>query len=146
MRSKTRYVFDTNVIISAILLKTGRPAKAVQYALKNGKILLSIELMEELNEVLGRKKFNRYITREDREEFLATLVERALLVDPVEEVRACRDPKDDKILELALSGGAEYIISGDLDLLVLNPFRGVKIVTVEELLQQVEAEKLDDDL
>jgi putative PIN family toxin of toxin-antitoxin system len=67
MRSKTRYVFDTNVIISAILLKTGRPAKAFQYALKHGKILLSVELMEELNEVLGRKKFNRYVTREERE-------------------------------------------------------------------------------
>jgi predicted nucleic acid-binding protein len=61
-------------------------------------------------------------------------------------VRACRDPKDDKILALALSGSAEYIISGDLDLLVMNPFRGVKIVTGEELLQQVETEKLDDEL
>lgn len=91
-----------------------------------------------MNEVLGRQKFDRYLTREEREEFLEALVERAVLIDLVIEVRACRDPKDDQILELALNGEAEYIISGDRDLLVLNPFQGVKIVTAEDFLQTVE--------
>jgi uncharacterized protein len=55
-------------------------------------------------------------------------------------VQECRDPKDDKILELALNGQARYIISGDKDLLVLNPFRDVKIVTAEEFLKVVQIE------
>lgn len=135
MSSKVRYVVDTNVIISALLFETGMPARAFRYALQNGEILLSVELLEELNNVLGREKFNRYLTREEREEFLETLVERSVLVELVEKVQECRDPKDDKILELALSGGAEYIITGDRDLLVLNPFRGVQIVTPDEFLQ-----------
>lgn len=71
---------------------------------------------------------------------METFVERAILVEIIEKVQECRDPKDDKILELALNGGAEYIVSGDKDLLVLNPFRDVKIVTVEEFLRAVRLE------
>jgi uncharacterized protein len=96
-----------------------------------------LELLEELSDVLGRKKFNRFVTSEERDDFLETFVERAILVEVIEKVQECRDPKDDKILELALNGQAEYIVSGDKDLLVLNPFRDVKIVTVEEFLRVV---------
>ncbi len=71
---------------------------------------------------------------------METFVERAILVEIIEKVQECRDPKDDKILELALNGGAKYIVSGDKDLLVLNPFRDVKIVTVEEFLRAVKLE------
>ncbi len=60
------------------------------------------------------------------------------MVEIVEKVRVCRDPKDDKILDLAINGQATYIVSGDKDLLVLNPFRGVKIVSAEEFLKEVE--------
>ena len=141
MSSKIRYVFDTNVIISALLFETGKPSRAFRYGLQHGEVLLSLELLEELNEVLGREKFNRYVTSEEREEFLEALVERSILVDIVEEIQACRDPKDNKVLELALSGGAEYIISGDRDLLVLNPFRGVQVVTAEEFLRTVGGEQ-----
>ena len=63
-----------------------------------------------------------------------------MLVEVIEKVQECRDPKDEKILELALNGGAEYIISGDKDLLVLNPFRDVKIFTAEKLLRTVKLE------
>ena len=71
---------------------------------------------------------------------METFVERAVLVEVIEKVQECRDPKDEKILELALNGGAEYIISGDKDLLVLNSFRDVKIVTAEKLLRTVKLE------
>ena len=64
-----------------------------------------------MNEVLGRQRFNRYVTSEEREEFLEALVERAILVEITENVQECRDPKDDKVLELALNGEAQYIIS-----------------------------------
>ncbi len=135
MNRKTRYVLDTNVIISALLFETSKPAQAFRYILQTGEILLSLELLEELNEVLRREKFNRYVTLEEREEFLETLVDRSLFINIVENVQLCRDPKDDKILALALSGQAEYIITGDRDLLVLNPFQAIKIFTPEQLLQ-----------
>jgi predicted nucleic acid-binding protein len=63
------------------------------------------------------------------------------LVEPTEEVRACRDIKDDKFLELAVSGRASYIIMGDSDLLVLHPFRNTAIVTPAEFLQAIEKEE-----
>ena len=137
MSSLVRCVFDTNVIISALLFENSKPAQAFQYALANGEVLLSLDLLEELNEVLGRKKFNRYVTNEEREEFLETLIERAVLIEIVENIQECRDPKDDKVLELALNGEAQYIITGDRDLLVLNPFRNVRVITVEDFLKTI---------
>jgi putative PIN family toxin of toxin-antitoxin system len=135
MNINQRYVFDTNVVVSALLFENSNPSQALRSALRQGEVLLSQELLEELAAVLGRQKFDRFVSREQRDEFLETFVERAILVDVVENVQECRDPKDDKILELALNGEAEYIISGDRDLLVLNPFRDVKIVTPEEFLR-----------
>jgi uncharacterized protein len=140
MRHESRYVFDTNVIISALLFENSKPALALRYALANGEILLSLDFLEELNEVLGRERFDRYVTRVEREEFLQAFVERAVLVEVTENVQACRDPKDDKVLELALNGEAQYIISGDKDLLVLHPFRDVQIITADELLKRIESE------
>ncbi len=133
-----RYVFDTNVIVSSLLFKSSNPSRALRYALQYGEVLLSLELLEELSDVLGREKFNRFVTSEERDEFLEALVERATLVEVIENIQECRDPKDDKILELALNGQAEYIVTGDKDLLVLHPFRNVKIVAVEEFLRAVE--------
>ena len=138
MRNEIRCVFDTNVIVSALLFENSKPAQALRYALANGEVLLSLDLLEELNEVLGRKRFNRYVTSEEREKFLEALVERAVLVELTEKVQECRDPKDDKVLELALSGEAQYIVSGDKDLLVLHPFRNVVVITADEFLKTIE--------
>ena len=138
MSSKIRYVFDTNVIVSSLLFENSKPAQAFNYALNHGEVLLSPELLAELNDVLGRKKFDRFLTSEERDEFLETFIDRAILVEVIEKVQECRDPKDDKILELALNGQAQYIVSGDRDLLVLNPFHEVNIVTVEEFLRAVQ--------
>lgn len=134
-----RCVFDTNVIVSALLFENSKPAQALRYALTNGTVLLSLDLLGELNEVLGRERFNRYLTSEEREEFLEALVERAVLVEITETVQECRDPKDDKILELALNGEAQYIISGDRDLLILHPFRDVLVMTAEAFLRTIES-------
>ncbi|MDB9529364.1 putative toxin-antitoxin system toxin component, PIN family [Oscillatoria sp. CS-180] len=139
MKNEVRYVFDTNALISALLFENSKPAQALRYALANGEVLVSLDLLEELNEVLGREKFNRYLTTEEREEFLEALIERAVLVDVTENVQECRDPKDDKVLELALNGEAQYIISGDRDLLVLHPFRDVLVITADEFLKTIES-------
>lgn len=135
-----RYVVDTNIIVSALLFEHSKPDRVLRYTLANGEVLLSLELIEELHEILGREKFNRYVTPEEREIFLATLIDRSTLVEIVEQVEECRDRKDDKVLELALNGKANYIITGDRDLLILHPFRGVFVITADEFLRTIPSE------
>jgi putative PIN family toxin of toxin-antitoxin system len=90
----------------------------------------------ELNDVLRRPRFDKYLQEEERMEFLATLVREAELVDVTAVVTDCRDPKDNKFLELAVSGKATHVISGDDDLLVLHPFRGIPILTPHDFVAQ----------
>lgn len=135
MTSRPRYVFDSNVIISALLFADSTPGSAFRQALERGQILLSLALLEELSEVLSRDKFEGYVTPEESETFLEALIDRAELVLPVERIQVCRDPKDDAILELAVGGGATHIITGDADLLELNPFRGIKLLSPAAFLQ-----------
>ncbi len=66
--------------------------------------------------------------------FLAAFIRDAEVVDVTERVAECRDPKDDRFLELAVNGNATAIVSSDSDLLVLNPFRGVAILTPQEFI------------
>ena len=70
-------------------------------------------------------------------EFLAVLLREATLVEVTMHVGECRDPQDNKFLELAASGRALCIVSGDQDLLVLHPFRGIPIVTPRGFLDEV---------
>ncbi len=134
MESKDRFVFDTNVLVRAVLLSDSKPAEAFRRARQAGGILSSVPVAEELNEVLGRPKFDRYVTREDRERFLVAFLRAAIIIEIGEDLEACRDPKDDKFLELAVSGGAACIVTADDDLLALHPFRGIPILTVEQFL------------
>ncbi len=131
-----RFVFDTNVLVSASLLPNSKPRKALDLALNQGKLLLSLAALAELCEVLSRKRFRRYINEEDIRTFIAVLTREAEWVDVDVRIAACRDPKDDKFLELAVMGGATYIISGDFDLLALTPFRGISIITAQAFLER----------
>lgn len=108
---------------------------ALETAKNQGIIILSETVLDELSNVLSRPKFDRYLARLIRQELLETLVASSLLVKPSESVNECRDAKDNKYLELAISGHAESLITGDEDLLVLNPFRNIKIITVLEFLE-----------
>lgn len=134
MSSSARYVLDTNTLVSAVLFEHSTPGQSLRRALKQGEVLISPATLEELAAVLQREKFDRYVTAAEREEFLAAFVERATLITPIVEIQVCRDAKDDKFLELAVSGGATYLISGDSDLRLLHPFRGIAIVTAAEFL------------
>ncbi len=140
MKSRERYVFDTNVIISALLFEQSKRAQAFRAALDRGEILLSLPILKELNEVLSREKFNRYLLLEERERFIIALLRESTLVDVTESVLACRDPKDDKFLELAINGEATCIISGDEDLLELSPFRNIPIMMPDEFLDSLSAQ------
>ena len=92
-------------------------------------------------EVLRRDKFDRYLKRKTREEFLKALLQKSIFVEVTEIIQACRDAKDDKFLELAVSGNASHLVSGDEDLLVLNPFRGIPIVTAKQFLESLAESK-----
>jgi hypothetical protein len=129
-----RFVFDTNVLVSALLLPDSKPRQALDRALQNGKLLLSFAVLAELYEVLNRKKFRRYVDEEDVRTFVAVLTREAEWVDVNVRITACRDSKDDKFLELAVSGRGTHIVTGDSDLLALNPFQGIRIVPPQEFL------------
>ena len=110
------------------------PSQALNHAQDIGVIVLSNSVLLELKEVLYPPKFDKYITFERRQDFLADLTENAQFLDITEQIYECRDPKDNKYLELAVSGKVECIVTGDDDLLVLKSFRGVEILTAQEFL------------
>jgi putative PIN family toxin of toxin-antitoxin system len=130
-----RCVFDTNVLVSALLLPNSKPRSSLDLALRTGVVLLSFATLAELYEVLTRKRLREYVDEEDIRRFLAALTREAQWVDVDVQITACRDPKDDKFLELAVSGQATHIVSGDLDLLALNPFKGIQIVPPHSFLE-----------
>lgn len=124
-----RFVVDTNVLISALLFKNSVPFRAIEWVEKQGIILYSEATLNELEKVLNRKKFNKYVSLEERKVFLLKFISASELVSITEKIAVCRDEKDNKFLELAVSGDANVIVTGDFDLLVLNPFQGIEIVT-----------------
>ncbi len=134
MTSELRVVIVTGVVVSAVLLPRSVPRQAFDRAAERGRLLVSAATVAELDDVLRRPKFNKYISEEKRLEFLAALVRTAEVVKVSATVTECRDPKDNMILELAISGRASHILSGDADLLTLHPFRGVAIRSPQDFL------------
>ena len=86
--------------------------------------------------MLGRTRFDRYISEDERMLFLEVLAQDILAVEIIKRVTDCRDQKDNKFLEVAVNGQADCIVSGDSDLLVLNPFREIPIVMPQEFLNR----------
>ncbi|MDR3015690.1 MAG: putative toxin-antitoxin system toxin component, PIN family [Delftia acidovorans] len=136
MRTDLRLVIDTNLWISRLLMPGGAAAKAVDQALGCATVLMSQETQAELSEVLLRPKFDRYVSREDRQRFLLLLDGVVRWVSITRKVSVCRDPKDDKFLDIALNGAAQMIVTGDQDLLVLHPFHGVEILKPADFLDR----------
>ena len=132
-----RFVFDTNVLISAALSDESTSRRAFDHALDRGTILLSLPVVAELNEVLTRDKFRPYVTEDEARQFLAVLAGASQWVEIDVRISDCRDPSDNKFLELAVSGRATHIITGDGELLALNPFKGKPVLTPGEFLRQV---------
>jgi uncharacterized protein len=129
-----RFVFDTNVLVSALLLPDSKPRIALNLALQQGKLLLSFAVLAELYDVLSRKHFQEYIDEEDIQTFIAALTREAEWIEVSVHITACRDAKDNKFLELAVSGHATHIVTGDSDLLELHPFQGTQIVSPQSFL------------
>ena len=119
------------------------PHRALLRAYRDCDVCASVATLAELEEVLDRGKFDRYVNREERQRFLAAIRRNAYLfavqdaaitvIDP-----PCRDPADHHVLALVLAAEAHLIVSSDADLLVLHPWRGIPIVTPTEFLARLE--------
>jgi putative PIN family toxin of toxin-antitoxin system len=137
MPSERRYVFDANVIVSAVLLPDSVPRRAFDKASNNGRIVLSTTVIEELDDVLRRPSLDKYISEEDRMHFLVRLVRECPIIDVLQSVGGSRDPDDNQYLALAVAAEAVCLVSGDRHLLELNPFRDVPILTPRLFLGSV---------
>lgn len=129
-----RVVVDTNVFVSAALKDKSLPSLAVHLVEQRCTLLKSVATEQQLFEVLARPYFAPLVPASTRE-WLQALLKAAELVPIVERIAACRDPTDDKFLELAVNGGADLIVTGDPDLLVLNAFRTIPIVPPAAFVQ-----------
>jgi putative PIN family toxin of toxin-antitoxin system len=132
-------VIDTNVIISAVIFRHSEPRQALLHAFESSDVLSSHPTQQEYREVMAREKFNRYASYDLRMFELERILDQMKIADPVVCDSACRDPKDVKFLELAVGAGASLILSGDVHLLELHPFRGISILTPLEYLAQEHA-------
>lgn len=132
MPNTKRIVLDTNTIISALLLRTSVSRQAFDKALDQGVVLASESTVAELVEVVKRPRFDPYVTLERRIQFVAGFMHVLTIVSITETITDCRDAKDNKFLEVAVSGQADYLISGDRDLLEMSPYRGIAIMTPRE--------------
>jgi uncharacterized protein len=134
MNKRKYFVIDVNVLISAFLFSNSKPRQALDKAQDLGIVLLSNSILFELIQVLSRAKFDRHLSQERRNELVNLLIQTALFIEPTEKIIECRDVKDNQYLELAIAGDGECIVTGDKDLLVLNPFREIPIITVQDFL------------
>jgi putative PIN family toxin of toxin-antitoxin system len=122
-------VLDASAVVSAALKADSVPERALLRAEATDVFALSTQVDDEIAGVLGRPKFAGALSFERREQVLNTIRGMAVWFVPSERVTDCRDPKDDKYLELVLAAGAAFIVSSDDDLIVLHPWRGVSILS-----------------
>jgi putative PIN family toxin of toxin-antitoxin system len=128
-----RVVVDTNAFISRLLVPDSLPGRAVRKAVDTAQLLVSEATLTELADVLSRAKFDVYVSIEDRQGFFRRLARLAEVVPITYIVHACPEPKDDKFLGLAVNDNTDLIVTDDL--LVLNPFRGIQIITPANYLE-----------
>jgi putative PIN family toxin of toxin-antitoxin system len=132
-------VVDATTAVGASIRRGSVPDRAVRHAFASDQVAISEATMAELLDVLARPRLARFIDVELRDEVLALFDTFGVFFTPTEAVADCRDAKDDKYLELALAAGAGTIVSGDGDLLVLHPWRGVRILPPAAYLAQAGA-------
>jgi len=139
-----RVVLDTSTLVSAALRIGSIPHQALLEALATCDVCASAETLEELERVLDREKFDRYLDRASRLEFVA-LIRRHVHLFAVQDADLdaveprCRDPKDNQFLSLALIAEVDMLVSSDEDLLVMQPWHGIEIMTPAEFLHRLKA-------
>lgn len=138
-------VLDTNVAVSATISPKGPPAEIIRsWRAQSFSWVTSDPLLEELERTLRSRRLKRYLAWSDADlsEFLAHVRQAALIVTPTERIDVIKDdPADNRVLEAALAGGAEYIVTGDRHLLDLASHRGVSIVTPARFVAVLAAQR-----
>ncbi|MBC7777026.1 MAG: putative toxin-antitoxin system toxin component, PIN family [Phycisphaerae bacterium] len=129
------FVLDTNTVISGIIWTDSIPAKAIAKARAEGVILISKETEAEFRDTMGREKFDKLKPIHLRLADLEILLSVCRHIEVLTPVQACRDPKDNKFLALAKDGKATLIVSGDKDLLDMNQWEGIPILTARQFLE-----------
>jgi putative PIN family toxin of toxin-antitoxin system len=129
-------VFDASTLVSAAFRRSGIPSRAVRRALGAHRIAVSEAVMAELLDVLHRPRLARFVDADLRIEPIGQLLALGAVFAPAMRVTDCRDPKDNKYLELALASGAAAIVSSDADLLVPHPWRRVRILRPADYLAE----------
>ncbi len=135
-----RVVLDNSTLVGALLLPHSVPRQAFMQALGSATLCVSPATLAELERVLSRKKFDRYLDRESRLDFFRRYRNQALLFPVTEAEEAalrqpCRDPHDNKFLALAAHCSADVLVSSDDDLLALNPWQGIPILAPAQFLR-----------
>jgi putative PIN family toxin of toxin-antitoxin system len=129
-------VFDASTFVSAVLKANSHPERALLRAIDDpNRLILSQAVEDEYRDVIFRPKFDRFVSVERRQRILDTVIFAAERVEPIEIVRECRDPKDDKYLALAFAGKADVIVSSDIrHLLSMHPWREIPILSPADFL------------
>lgn len=135
--AERRLIIDTNVLISAALWSPSIPSKVLKIALRHHTVLVSDATLTELERKLLDARFDRYAALEARWQFIDAIAMETVRIAVHTTITACRDPKDNQFLALAVDGQADVVITGDNDLLVLHPFQGISIMTPAEFLRNV---------
>lgn len=129
------FVIDTNNLISAALIPTSTSRKALEKAITLGKIAIAPNTLDELLDVIFRKKLDKYFVDNNERLVIVNILEaNSVLFSPEISIDDCRDKKDNKFLELAIIVKASCIITGDTDLLVLHPFRNIPILNAVDFI------------
>lgn len=135
--SKPRVILDTNLLISRALTPSSLTASAVRLIIDHCDLLVSQATMDEFATTLNRVQTKGYVKQDEAIALITAYKEMVEWIPIIERVQECRDPKDDKFLELAINGHAEYLITGDKDLLVLDPFRDTHILSAKDFIAKI---------
>jgi putative PIN family toxin of toxin-antitoxin system len=135
-----RVVFDTSTLVGAVIRPESIPWQALRRAFLSSEVCATAETLAEMEEVLERSKFDRYLDRPTRRAAAEQIRRdcRMFVMDRVDAAPPCRDPRDNKFLALALVADAGAIISSDEDLLTLHPWRGIRVLTPTQFLAESE--------
>ena len=128
MVGRLRFVLDTNVFIDAICFRTSFGRRAYNLVTETSEVVVSLEIFAELEAVLRRPKFERFLTIDERMAALSAIRQETTPAEPWCNYRICRDPSDDKFIDLAVCTGASSIITRDVDLLTLGPINGITVL------------------
>jgi putative PIN family toxin of toxin-antitoxin system len=127
-------VFDASTLVGAAIRRGSVPDRAMRHAFATDRVAISQAMVAELVDVLHRPRLARFVDPGLRDDVLSLVNTEGAVFAPTEQVTDCRDPKDNLYLELALAAKAERIVSSDADLLVLHPWRGVRILRPADYL------------